>query len=135
MLLDQQEFTTEATDKTLGRDVLHEAFKKIGVYEFSYFGLRYIDGTNQTQWLDLTKTICRQVKGQSQCTFYFGVKFYVVDPCKLTQESTRYQFFLQIKQDILQGRIPVSFDLAAELGAYVVQSELGDFDARRHTPG
>lgn len=33
----------------------------------------------------------------------------------------RYQFFLQVKQDILQGRLPVSFDLAAELGAYVVQ--------------
>lgn len=35
----------------------------------------------------------------------------------------RYQFFLQVKQDILQGRLPVSFDLAAELGAYVVQCE------------
>ena len=34
---------------------------------------------------------------------------------------SRYQFFLQVKQDILQGRLPVSFDLAAELGAYVVQ--------------
>lgn len=37
---------------------------------------------------------------------------------------SRYQFFLQIKQDILQGRLPVSFDLAAELGAYVVQCKL-----------
>jgi len=33
----------------------------------------------------------------------------------------RYQFFLQVKQDILQGRLPVTFDLAAELGSYVVQ--------------
>nr|CAD7569400.1 unnamed protein product [Timema californicum] len=32
-----------------------------------------------------------------------------------------YQFFLQVKQDILQGRLPVTFDLAAELGSYVVQ--------------
>ncbi|XP_026687330.1 band 4.1-like protein 4 [Diaphorina citri] len=46
-----------------------------------------------------------------------------------------YQFFLQIKQDILQGRLPVSFELSAELGAYVVQSELGDYDPRRHSPG
>lgn len=38
--------------------------------------------------------------------------------------SHRYQFFLQIKQDILQGRLPVSFDLAAELGAYVVQCKI-----------
>lgn len=33
----------------------------------------------------------------------------------------RYQLFLQIKHDVLQGRLPVSFELAAELGAFVVQ--------------
>jgi len=35
----------------------------------------------------------------------------------------RYQFFLQLKQDILQGRVPVTQELMAELGAYVVQCE------------
>ncbi|CAL8101244.1 unnamed protein product [Orchesella dallaii] len=68
-------------------------------------------------------------------TLYFGVKFYAADPCKLLEEITRYQFYLQIKQDILQGRLPISFDLAAELGAYAVQSELGDHDPRRHSSG
>ena len=33
----------------------------------------------------------------------------------------RYQFFLQVRRDILQGRLPVTFDLAAELCAYAVQ--------------
>lgn len=33
----------------------------------------------------------------------------------------RYQLFLQVKQDVLQGRLPVSFELAAELGAFIVQ--------------
>nr|CAD7256048.1 unnamed protein product [Timema shepardi] len=37
--------------------------------------------------------------------------------------NLQYQFFLQVKQDILQGRLPVTFDLAAELGSYVVQCE------------
>lgn len=36
----------------------------------------------------------------------------------------RYQFFLQIKQDVLQGRLPVSTDLAAELAALAVQCKL-----------
>lgn len=35
----------------------------------------------------------------------------------------RYQLFLQVKQDVLQGRLPVSFELAAELGAYIIQCE------------
>lgn len=37
------------------------------------------------------------------------------------EEITRYQFYLQLKQDVLQGRLPVAFDLAAQLGAFVVQ--------------
>ncbi|KAE8740487.1 hypothetical protein FOCC_FOCC013992 [Frankliniella occidentalis] len=101
--------------------------------------------------------------GTLSCTLYFGVKFYAADPCKLLEEITRYQFYLQVKQDILQGRLPISFDLAAELGAFVVQckcnlvgprhkhmifvstvlivfsvlctAELGDYDPRRHSPG
>ena len=35
----------------------------------------------------------------------------------------RYQFFLQIKHDIVQGRLPVNYELAAELAAYAVQCE------------
>jgi hypothetical protein len=33
----------------------------------------------------------------------------------------RYQFYLQIKRDILQGRLPLTFEEAAELFAYAVQ--------------
>lgn len=39
----------------------------------------------------------------------------------------RYQLFLQVKQDVLQGRLPVSFELAAELGAYVVQCKYNTY--------
>ncbi|ELU08553.1 hypothetical protein CAPTEDRAFT_162087, partial [Capitella teleta] len=68
-------------------------------------------------------------------TLYFGVKFYSADPCKLQEEITRYQFFLQVKRDILQGRLPLAYELATELAAFAVQSELGDFDTKRHSPG
>ncbi|KAE8737826.1 hypothetical protein FOCC_FOCC016705 [Frankliniella occidentalis] len=71
--------------------------------------------------MDPTKKVARELKGTLSCTLYFGVKFYAADPCKLLEEITRYQFYLQVKQDILQGRLPISFDLAAELGAFVVQ--------------
>lgn len=32
-----------------------------------------------------------------------------------------YQFFLQTKRDIAEGRLPVDSQLAAELAAYAVQ--------------
>ncbi|XP_008583270.1 PREDICTED: band 4.1-like protein 4A [Galeopterus variegatus] len=68
-------------------------------------------------------------------TLYFGIKFYAEDPCKLKEEITRYQFFLQVKQDVLQGRLPCPVNIAAQLGAYAIQSELGDYDPYKHTAG
>ncbi|GBO40731.1 Band 4.1-like protein 4A, partial [Araneus ventricosus] len=68
----------------------------------------------------------------SPVTLYFGVKFYASDPCRLLEEITKYQFVLQLKQDILQGRLPLTDELAAELFALSLQAELGDFDPRKH---
>ena len=69
-------------------------------------------------------------------TLYFGVKYYALDPGKqLKEEITRYQFFLQLKRDMLQGRLTVSTETAAQLGAFSVQSELGDYDPQRHLIG
>ncbi|PRD22958.1 UNVERIFIED_CONTAM: Band 4.1-like protein 4A [Trichonephila clavipes] len=59
--------------------------------------------------------------GLSPFTVYFGVKFYASDPCRLLEEITRYQFVLQLKQDIVQGRLPLTDDLAAELFALSLQ--------------
>ena len=44
-----------------------------------------------------------------------------IDLCVLFFYS--YQFFLQVKRDIVQGRLPVNYELAAELAAYAVQCE------------
>ncbi|XP_049832694.1 band 4.1-like protein 4 isoform X5 [Schistocerca gregaria] len=135
VLLDEQELIQEMQDNSPGQEILDTVFRHLNLLETAYFGLRYLDASNQTHWLDPAKKIAKQLKGTDPFTLYFGVKFYAADPCKLLEEITRYQFFLQVKQDILQGRLPVTFDLAAELGAYVVQSELGDYDPRRHSPG
>ncbi|EAT46229.1 AAEL002571-PA, partial [Aedes aegypti] len=119
-----------------GQALLDVVFARLNLIETAYFGIRYIDQDNQTHWLDPASRLSRQLKGGKQpFDLYFGVKFYACDPCKLVEEITRYQLYLQVKQDILQGRLPVSFELAAELGAYVVQAELGDYDPRKHPPG
>ncbi|KAL3289334.1 hypothetical protein HHI36_022772 [Cryptolaemus montrouzieri] len=135
LLLDGQEFFQEIQDSCTGRVILDVVFNHINLIETAYFGLRYLDEFGQTHWLDQSKKLRKQLKSADLHTLYFGVKFYAVDPCKLLEEITRYQFFLQVKQDILQGRLPVSTELATELGAYVLQSELGDYDPRVHLPG
>ncbi|XP_018091345.1 erythrocyte membrane protein band 4.1 like 4A S homeolog isoform X3 [Xenopus laevis] len=123
---------------TKGSVLLDYAFRHLNLVEIDYFGLRYCDRNHQTYWLDPTKTISEHrdlISTGPPYTLYFGVKFYAEDPCKLKEEITRYQFFLQVKQDVLQGRLPCPFNIAAQLGAYAIQSELGDYDPFKHVSG
>ncbi|KAK2147797.1 hypothetical protein LSH36_535g02000 [Paralvinella palmiformis] len=68
-------------------------------------------------------------------TFRFKVKFYSSEPSNLHEELTRYQFFLQLKEDILSGKLETPFDTTVQLAAYALQSELGDYEEDVHTPG
>ncbi|XP_063706775.1 band 4.1-like protein 4 [Culicoides brevitarsis] len=136
ILLDETDFLHEIKDDLPAQALLDVVFARLNLIETCYFGLRFVDQDGQTHWLDPNTRISRQLKKSKESyELYFGVKFYAADPCKLVEEITRYQLYLQVKQDILQGRLPVSFELAAELGSYVVQSELGDYDARKHVYG
>ncbi|XP_057593411.1 band 4.1-like protein 4A isoform X2 [Hippopotamus amphibius kiboko] len=123
---------------TKGSVVLEHVFRHINLVEIDYFGLRYCDRNHQTYWLDPAKTLAEHkelINTGPPYTLYFGIKFYAEDPCKLKEEITRYQFFLQVKQDVLQGRLPCPVNAAAQLGAYAIQSELGDYDPYKHTAG
>ncbi|KAM4809989.1 band 4.1-like protein 4A isoform 1-T1 [Rhinophrynus dorsalis] len=123
---------------TKGSVVLDYVFRHLNLVEIDYFGLRYCDRNHQTYWLDPAKTISEHkdlINTGPPYTLYFGVKFYAEDPCKLKEEITRYQFFLQVKQDVLQGRLPCPFNIAAQLGAYAIQSELGDYDPFKNLTG
>ena len=135
LLLDKQELIQEVTKDTTGQDLLDNIFKYLNLIETAYFGLRFQDNDNQTHWLDPKKKVSRQIRGVAPITLYLGVKFYAADPCRLVEEITRYQFFLQVKQDVLQGRLPVTIDLAVELAALALQSELGDYESKQHFPG
>ena len=46
----------------------------------------------------------------------------------------RYYLCLQLRDDMLSGRLPCSFVTHALLGSYVVQAELGDYDPDEHGP-
>ncbi|XP_076443894.1 uncharacterized protein LOC143282194 isoform X2 [Babylonia areolata] len=134
--LDDSDHQMQIKSNWKGSALQDRVCELLNLHEKDYFGLRFIDSTGQTHWLDRSKSLSSQFKAcQAPLRLYFGVKFYAADPCKLREEITRYLFFLQVKQDILQGRLPVTFDEAAELCAYAVQSELGDFDPRQHTEG
>ncbi|MBZ3886706.1 Band 4.1-like protein 4A [Sciurus carolinensis] len=143
LLLDESKLTLTTQQQgikksTKGSIVLDHVFRHINLVEIDYFGLRYCDRSHQTYWLDPAKTLAEHkelINTGPPYTLYFGIKFYAEDPCKLKEEITRYQFFLQVKQDVLQGRLPCPVNIAAQLGAYAIQSELGDYDPYKHTSG
>ncbi|PWA19879.1 hypothetical protein CCH79_00019501 [Gambusia affinis] len=95
--------------------------------------MHHKSGTNfqKTTWMDLTKEIRRQVQGANY-NFTFNVKFYPPDPAQLSEDITRYYLCLQLRKDILQGRLPCSFVTLALLGSYALQSELGEYDPEVH---
>lgn len=45
---------------------------------------------------------------------------------------SRYYLCLQLRADIITGRLPCSFVTHALLGSYAVQAELGDHDTEEH---
>ncbi|XP_054544015.1 band 4.1-like protein 4A isoform X2 [Talpa occidentalis] len=143
LLLDESKLTLTTQQQgikksTKGSVVLDHVFRHVNLVEIDYFGLRYCDRSHQTYWLDPAKTLAEHkelINTGPPYTLYFGIKFYAEDPCKLKEEITRYQFFLQVKQDVLQGRLPCPVNIAAQLGAYAIQSELGDYDPYKHTSG
>ncbi|XP_017776809.1 PREDICTED: protein 4.1 homolog isoform X3 [Nicrophorus vespilloides] len=114
--------------KSKGQELLNKVCEAINLIEKDYFGLVYVDRHDPRNWLDLDKRITKFMKNEPW-KFSFEVKFYPPDPAQLQEDITRYQLCLQIRNDIINNRLPCSFVTHALLGSYLVQSELGDFDS------
>ncbi|KAK3775840.1 hypothetical protein RRG08_041553 [Elysia crispata] len=135
MLLDGTDITVDISKKAEGATLIEQVFYHLDIIEKDYFGLQYTDHYNVNHWLDPTKQVRKQVRIGPPFTFRFRVKFYSSEPNNLHEELTKYQFFLQLKQDIYSGRLPCPYETLVELCALALQSELGDYEEEEHTPG
>ncbi|KAM9268092.1 protein 4.1 isoform 11-T13 [Morus bassanus] len=133
VLLDDTIFECAVDKHAKGQDLLKKVCDHLNLLEEDYFGLAIWDTPTSRTWLDPAKEIKKQVHG-GPWDFTFNVKFYPPDPAQLTEDITRYYLCLQLRQDILTGRLPCSFATLALLGSYTVQSELGDYDSDLHGP-
>lgn len=135
VLLDGTDITVDVRKKALGEELYNQVIRfHLDLVEEDYFGLQFMDANQVPHWLDKTKSIKKQVKIGPPYTFHFRVKFYSSEPNMLQEELTRYQFFLQLKRDILTGKLTCPFEVAVQLASYALQSELGDYDPEVHTP-
>ncbi|XP_051826380.1 band 4.1-like protein 3 isoform X12 [Antechinus flavipes] len=127
ILLDGTEYLCDVEKRSRGQVLFDKVCEHLNLLEKDYFGLTYRDTENQKNWLDPAKEIKKQIRSGAW-QFSFNVKFYPPDPAQLSEDITRYYLCLQLRDDIVSGRLPCSFVTLALLGSYTVQSELGDYD-------
>ncbi|XP_053937275.1 band 4.1-like protein 1 isoform X9 [Cuculus canorus] len=130
-LLDASEYECEVEKHARGQVLFDMVCEHLNLLEKDYFGLTFCDSDSQKNWLDPSKEIKKQIRN-GPWNFAFTVKFYPPDPAQLTEDITRYYLCLQLRADIITGRLPCSFVTHALLGSYAVQAELGDYDAEEH---
>ncbi|XP_074484412.1 protein 4.1-like isoform X7 [Sebastes fasciatus] len=126
-LLDGALFTCTVEKRARGVQLFEKVCDHINLLERDYFALSFRDVDNNKNWLDPAKEMKKQVRGVPW-NFSFNVKFYPPDPAQLSEDITRYFLCLQLRQDIVSGRLPCSFATHTVLGSYTIQSELGDYD-------
>ncbi|XP_063743573.1 band 4.1-like protein 1 isoform X1 [Eleginops maclovinus] len=132
-LLDGSVYETGVEKFAKGQTLLDMVCGHLNLLERDYFGLNFQDTDNAKHWLDPSKEIKKQIR-IGAWTFGFSVKFYPPDPSVLMEDITRYYLCLQLRDDILSGRLPCSFVTHALLGSYTVQAELGDYEPDEHGP-
>ncbi|CAH8597054.1 unnamed protein product, partial [Heterobilharzia americana] len=120
----------EVTNDCLGRALFNQVIERLGgIIEKDYFGLRYLDRSKQRQWLEMSKTVYKQLKYVSPRSLNFRVKHYPSDPVnEFRQEKSRYLLYLQLRRDLHSGRL-IGRNLEMHvLAACILQAEIGDYN-------
>ncbi|XP_062904611.1 band 4.1-like protein 5 isoform X2 [Mobula hypostoma] len=133
-LLDGSDVSVDLPKKAKGQELFEQIMYHLDIIEKDYFGLRFMDSAQVAHWLDNTKSIKKQVKIGPPYCLHLRVKFYSSEPNNLHEELTRYLFVLQLKQDILSGKLDCPYDTSVQLAAYALQAELGDCDPSENGP-
>ncbi|XP_029109561.1 band 4.1-like protein 3a isoform X5 [Scleropages formosus] len=126
-LLDGSDYTCVVEKRAKGQLLFDKVCDHLNLLEKDYFGITFRDMENQKNWLDPAKELKKQIRSGAW-NFAFNVKFYPPDPAQLSEDITRYYLCLQLRDDVVSGRLPCSFATHTVLGSYTVQSELGDYD-------
>ncbi|TGZ75742.1 hypothetical protein CRM22_000226 [Opisthorchis felineus] len=114
-----------------GQHLFDMVCNALDLRERHYFGMTYRGTPRTDYWLDLNKKLSKQLEKQPW-KLEFHIRYYPLDIDGFEDDLTRYCLCLQIRQDIISGQLPCSFQTYVVLGAYAVQSEAGDYDPQNH---
>ncbi|OQV25862.1 Tyrosine-protein phosphatase non-receptor type 14 [Hypsibius exemplaris] len=134
-LLDNTIMECTMNETSTGLDLLHHIAQRLTIGECQYFGIKFINRHMQYEWLDSNLPLKEQLHNcVSEVFVKFSVRFYIRNTSQLKDDFTRYQFFLQLRNEIIEGALLCSTEQAVLLGSYSLQAAYGDFDPERHSP-
>uniref|UniRef100_A0A1I7TKX3 FERM domain-containing protein n=1 Tax=Caenorhabditis tropicalis TaxID=1561998 RepID=A0A1I7TKX3_9PELO len=110
-----------------GEALFHQLIALYSIEEREYFSLCFYEKeTGIRHWLYNDKPISKQIRGLPW-EFSFEVKFYPTTPTTIVNDHARYFLFLQLRRDLLTGRLPAANpETYALLGSFISQMEFGD---------
>lgn len=125
------------SSESTGQECLENVCQRLSINQPEFFGLRYIvKGTeDDMRWVDLDRPLSRQLeKYASNPKLYLRIMYYVISGVTLiTDEITRNYYFLQLKSDVVDGRILCDPKQAVALAIYCRQAQYDSYQNERHT--
>ncbi|KAL4630464.1 tyrosine-protein phosphatase non-receptor type 14-like [Arapaima gigas] len=127
-LLDNNVIECTLSVESTGQECLEAVAQRLELRETHYFGLWFQSKSQLQRWVELEKALKKQLdKFGNEPLLFFGVMFYVPNVSLLEQEVTRYQYYLQVKKEILDGRLQCTVEQGIRLAGLAVQADFGDF--------
>ncbi|XP_018016094.1 uncharacterized protein LOC108672852 isoform X2 [Hyalella azteca] len=136
-LLDSSTLECTLSADSTGQHCLHNVAQRIGLGQPEFFGLRYMSKRPypKVRWVELDRPLKKQLDKFAQSpALTLSVLYYIHDVGLLHDDTTRSHFFMQVKQDVLDGKLRCNYEQAVLLASYSLQAELGDHQQDRHTP-
>uniref|UniRef100_A0ABI7WCB4 Tyrosine-protein phosphatase non-receptor type n=1 Tax=Felis catus TaxID=9685 RepID=A0ABI7WCB4_FELCA len=128
-LLDSNVIECTLSVESTGQECLEAVAQRLELRETHYFGLWFLSKSQQARWVELEKPLKKHLdKFANEPLLFFGVMFYVPNVSWLQQEATRYQYYLQVKKDVLEGRLRCALEQVIRLAGLAVQADFGDYN-------
>lgn len=134
--------TSTTVDCTLsseskGQECLDNVCQRLSISQPELFGLRFIvkGKEDELKWIDLDRPLSRQLeKYAARPKIFLRVLHYVTTGVKhLSDEVSRYYYFLQLKNDVVEERIACDVRTAILLALYCRQAEYDIYQRDKHT--
>ncbi|CAG5129827.1 unnamed protein product [Candidula unifasciata] len=148
LLLDGTEYSAYVDVKAKFQEVFNQVTSHLCLRESEYFGLAF-HKDHEYQFVVLEDKIHKLApkqwksgsgegldsQGKAVVNVCFRVQFYVDQVILLREKVTRHQYYLQLKENVLQYNHVYSEEKCFQQAAYALQADFGNYVSERHQNG